>query len=566
MIQCDQVFLVGGQGLLPSDPSDAFLPGLRFVYGCNHLGCTNCEQDVRHSTKDDRRLYSCGCTEREVTTGLSITDNHDEWDLPPWRCLGHPVSDLPFAVDDLTIDKGSDLEHLASRILSRPILRDRPHGLTPSRRLAYVYLRLKYSRDGQELAASLCESLIGLMRNGKAIEKSGVISFFTEMADAPQAAALVSLASGPPLPDLLESNPIADGTLEDALFFFVFQRVLIGDLEARRFAREASLRGDPRLLRALVMKDVRWVIEHLSSIVQARPAAAEAVLDVLKASGSSHLGEVAVRLSWIPMLRHSEVVRELSSRSFSDSIRQRIHAVTMHGGVIEVDGIAFSPATDFVKLVRHHLEGRGPRPSAQPGARPIQWLLKVADSLSFTPLHDRLSEAIAACLTAADNKIQSQALHYFQKSPRALGHDRILDLLRGDRAPFVGVPDPFNTDRTLEWQLLAALSYQLTSDQHKAIELARKEVLIPGKAGPLVAALTSQDTPWVLTHAREIVAGTPSAAVAILFRLCYLGKEYVALGRELAPLAAIDPRFEEDLRAFINDPVAVDAILSAATL
>jgi hypothetical protein len=231
---------------------------------------------------------------------------------------------------------------------------------------------------------------------------------------------------------------------------------------------------------------------------------------------------------------------------------------------VTVDGVSVTTATDFKTLVRSQLAGSGPGRNAT-DVYPVDWILRVEERLRGTPLHDRLSEAVADCLTSPDALVRTQALHYFQSAPLGRGGERIVTLLRGpERALFAGVADPTHPDYTLEWQLLTALAARLSSEDPPLIELAREEALKPGLAVPLIGALTAQDTEWVLGHADKIVTGTPGALVGILFGLQQLGREFVALGERLAPFARRDANFRSYLQSFIDDAEARRKILAAA--
>ncbi|MEN3361979.1 MAG: hypothetical protein V7637_5961 [Mycobacteriales bacterium] len=228
---------------------------------------------------------------------------------------------------------------------------------------------------------------------------------------------------------------------------------------------------------------------------------------------------------------------------------------------VRVDTVTITESTDFDALVLAALDGAGG--SYRGDCAPLDWVNRAYRELGGTPYAGRLARAVAGCLTAADPGIRSQALIFVRSEPRAAGADRVLDLLAGDRRLFAGVPDPWHPGVDLEWQLLAALGGHLDAGDPRALRLAEAEVLRPGHAAPLIAALTAAEPDLVTEQADAIVRGTPAAGLTILIALQEAGRDIVALGRRLAPLCRADPRFTIDAARFIDDPAARDAILAA---
>lgn len=232
----------------------------------------------------------------------------------------------------------------------------------------------------------------------------------------------------------------------------------------------------------------------------------------------------------------------------------------MDDRVVRVDSVALTGATDFAALAREVLLGGGGAGSLRADAAPVDWVFRAYRELAGTPYRDRLARGVAACLTAAEPEVRAQALVFVQAEPKAAGAGRVVELVAGDRAQFAGVPDPLHPGVDLEWQLLAALAGHL--DRADAFRLACAEVVRPGRAGPLVAALSATAPDWVVAHAEEIVRGTAAAGLTILIAL--QGRHDVAdLGRRIAPLCRPDPRFETDAARFIDDAATRQAILAA---
>lgn len=218
-----------------------------------------------------------------------------------------------------------------------------------------------------------------------------------------------------------------------------------------------------------------------------------------------------------------------------------------------IDGVTLSDQTDFAAFVHDVLRGGGGVGSLPSDNRPLDWILRAYAELAGSPYADRLAEGVAASLTAREPEVRAQALVFFQLNPRAAGHDRIRDLITGDRRLFRGIPDPVHPGTDLDWQLLAALAAQLTLGDARTISVARAETLKRGQAASLIAELASADRDWVVTNAEAIVRGTPAAGATLLIQLQTVVPDLLAFGRRIVALCHGDPRFEVDVSRFIDD-------------
>lgn len=227
---------------------------------------------------------------------------------------------------------------------------------------------------------------------------------------------------------------------------------------------------------------------------------------------------------------------------------------------MKVDTVTFTDATDFAQLVREVLLGQGGVGSRPSDHLPLDWVKRAYAEVAGSPYADRLSEGVAACLTAPEPEVRSQALIFFQNHSRAAGGERVRELVAGDRALFRGVPDPIQAGVDLDWQLRAALAVRVANGDAKALDLARGEAVQPGRAAPIVAELASAAPDWVVANAEAIVRGTPEAGATLLIQL--QGKtDLVALGRRIAPLCHGDPRFELDVGRFVDDKAVRQQLL-----
>lgn len=229
---------------------------------------------------------------------------------------------------------------------------------------------------------------------------------------------------------------------------------------------------------------------------------------------------------------------------------------------VRVDVVTFTDDGDIEKIARDALSGSGGFGSLPGDRAPVDWIFRAYAELAGTPYADRLARGVAVCLTDADPRIRAQALLFFECQPLAAGGERIVDLAAGDRALFAGVPDPLRPGVDLEWQLLTALGSRLGGDD-AGLEVARAEVLKPGKAEPVVGGLFDAAPEWVIHHAEAIVRGTPRAGIPLLAAVQRTGADLIDFGRRIAPLCHGDEHFERDLPRVVDDPAVRQAILAA---
>jgi hypothetical protein len=226
-----------------------------------------------------------------------------------------------------------------------------------------------------------------------------------------------------------------------------------------------------------------------------------------------------------------------------------------------IDGVSLTDQTDFAAFARDVLRGGGGVGSRRGDSQLLDWIFRAYEELAGSPYADRLAQGVADCLTAPEPEVRAQALVFFQSKPRAAGGERIRDLVAGDRRLFRGVPDPVHPGTDLDWQLLAALAARTAIGDAKAVDLARREAVQPGRAAPLIAELAGADRDWVVANAEAIVRGTPAAGATLLIQIQAAVPDVMALGRRIVPLCHGDPRFELDIPRFIDDPTVRQQLL-----
>ncbi len=233
---------------------------------------------------------------------------------------------------------------------------------------------------------------------------------------------------------------------------------------------------------------------------------------------------------------------------------------------MKVDTETFTDQFDFDKFARDLLSdnaGVGHLPSDN---GPLDWLERALPLVQGTSYHERLTRALADCLTDSEPSVRREALRFFEKFPGVPGGEEVTKLACGSRKLFAGVPDPETPSIDLEWSLLRAVGARIKTNDEDAKAVGRAEALRDnGQPDPLLAALTWFDTDWVVANALEIVRKHPKTATTILFNLEQNGHDVGDLGEALAPIAAAgDRKFRDEVRQFLREGPARERILAAS--
>lgn len=210
---------------------------------------------------------------------------------------------------------------------------------------------------------------------------------------------------------------------------------------------------------------------------------------------------------------------------------------------ITVDNIPINDDTDFTAVALDALRGRGGSIPSDNG--PVDWVFRAYTQLSDTPYAGRLSQGVAACLTA-EPEVRDQALLFFITYPGAAGAERVTELA-------------ITSD--LDLRLAEALAARITAGDEDALLRGQLEILRPGNGGSVIAALTEAVPDWVVDRAEDITRLAPTAGATILIYLQHTGHDVLAVARRIVPLCHGDSRFELDIPRFIDDPATRQAIL-----
>jgi hypothetical protein len=224
---------------------------------------------------------------------------------------------------------------------------------------------------------------------------------------------------------------------------------------------------------------------------------------------------------------------------------------------IKVDTETFSDQFDFKAFARNLLSGQAGVGALPGDIGPLDWLERALPLIEGTPYRERLTRAIAECLTDSETSVRREALRFFEKFPDAPGAERITRLAHESRQLFA--------EKDLESALLHAVGARMKTNDQDAVAFGRAEALREGgRPDSLLAALTCFDTDWVGANAIEIVRKHPRTATTILFNLEQSARDVGDLGEALAPVAAAaDHQFRREVQKFLRKGPALERILAA---
>jgi len=261
-------------------------------------------------------------------------------------------------------------------------------------------------------------------------------------------------------------------------------------------------------------------------------------------------------LEWATANEDSEMIALLTGRASTAEMVARepegvpeFRYAAPSGEWLELEGIKLSEQFDFNGFVRGLLAGR--EALGLSDHYPYDRLERFWKRL--TGVLDSFSRAVAACLDDSSPLVRSQALMFFRERPATAGAERIEELAESQRATFAAVVDPIHRDVDLEHGLLAALGARAKAGSWRAAELAKRIVLEPGKAEPLLIFVPQEH---LLEHAREIVRETPGAGPHLI------GLAQDGDWRPLVPEAAAHPEFAKRLEWHVSDEAARSRILA----
>ena len=321
---------------------------------------------------------------------------------------------------------------------------------------------------------------------------------------------------------------------------------------------------DPEIVRFLVsagadlnaMNRAQQTALHVCAVTQ-KPRAAAALLE-LGADPSASDGD-RTPLEWAQANDDAAMIALLTGTVSAETTAGEPEHVpdfryaAPSGEWLEVEGIKLSEQFDLTAFVQRLLAGR--EALGLSDHYPYDRLQRLWNRMAG--VLDGLSRAVAECLGDPSPLVRSQALMFFRERPATAGAERVEELAESPREAFAGVVDPIHRDVDLEHGLLAALGARAKAGSWRASELAKRIVLEPGKAEPLLIFVPREH---LLEHAEAIARTTPVAGAYLIGLLIQEGRDW----RPLLAAAAAHPDFATRLEWHVTDEVARARILESA--
>ena len=184
---------------------------------------------------------------------------------------------------------------------------------------------------------------------------------------------------------------------------------------------------------------------------------------------------------------------------------------------VVVNGVSIGPQSDLVGMFRRTLAGENLFPS-KTAYGPEDGVTTVLQATRGTPLEPRVRDAIMTLLTDTDPKVRAGAVLAIETFPRGFDGQALLRILDERPSSFQGVPAMAQGFSDIHWELLRAVAGTRSQSQ-EVLDRLKRSVIDPANGQSLVAGLTRSDPDWVLSHAREVLAGQPTRVNAILANL-----------------------------------------------
>jgi hypothetical protein len=140
-------------------------------------------------------------------------------------------------------------------------------------------------------------------------------------------------------------------------------------------------------------------------------------------------------------------------------------------------------------------------------------------AVQATDLESRMTDAVMQLLTDSNPTVRSRAVTLAKNFASRFSSPDLLNLLKNHQQLYEGVkPMADSDDPDLAWGLLEAMSrHPLSSNQVR--DRLRKAASDSTNGSRLLAALTQDDTDWVLAHGVELTTVNPLNAEIILANL-----------------------------------------------
>ena len=190
---------------------------------------------------------------------------------------------------------------------------------------------------------------------------------------------------------------------------------------------------------------------------------------------------------------------------------------------VSVGGITLGPQTDLVSLLRRQML-EGSVWSVHRDQGPEEGLDWAMAAVKATELESRMTDAVMQLLTDSNPSVRSHAVTLAKNFASRFSSADLLKVLQNHKELFEGVKSIADSDDPdLAWGLLEAMSqHPLSSD--KVRDRLRRAASDPTNGSRLLAALTQDDTDWVLAHGVELTTANLLNAEIILANLAKEGQ------------------------------------------
>ena len=169
--------------------------------------------------------------------------------------------------------------------------------------------------------------------------------------------------------------------------------------------------------------------------------------------------------------------------------------------------------------VRKILAGKRSEARGIEDRQPVDWLLRAWPGIRGYTSGNALADAISQHLTHHDLSVRASAVHFFSNAPDAPGEKRLHNAFLNHAHLFWDHANPHDLedDEDLGINLSRAVAIRYRSDTPKPIlDQLRRDVLLPNRAGGIVAAMLDHDNVWLLEHSERIIQNSPTSIGAYL--------------------------------------------------
>jgi hypothetical protein len=295
--------LVGPNEWYPSEPFDY---AWRTTFGCNHLRCDGCGEEVTVELVDgdQARRYRCRCQSRDEYSYLVLGADRGllhEF-VTQWHCAGHPRLALPVTLDGVAIPEVGDFGAIVAATLTTPPFKP-PRIDERTFWVQRLYNLVPAAAQRDAISRAVATHLGG---PDVARERAAIEFFWRERraAGAEEVAklALRDRARLEQTPDPMKPRR----SLYQAVLSPILGRLGVrnadgsaADVAAVQVARDVLLDGGGvgSMLFSLVEIDRAWFFDHAVDIVRANPDTLEYVLGAALKVPREHRPQLVDKLS-----------------------------------------------------------------------------------------------------------------------------------------------------------------------------------------------------------------------------------------------------------------------------